>query len=139
MSSFNFGGDPESMMDAPVMKNTSLTETMAAGGGSFFAQLLDLVGAHRQVAKGPKNPSEPVPGATPSEIATPSAPKVLDDVATMLTPSDSTLAGNKKSVGGVNVPAWYPTQAPMTPFGQRWMSSMAPIMSMDPGPSKAGQ
>lgn len=48
------GGDPESYMEAP---------TLSAGGGggggpSFIASILDLLGVHRQVAKGPKEPKD---------------------------------------------------------------------------------
>lgn len=126
MATISFGGDAESFMDAPQMQNKGLAETMASGNGSFFAQLLDLIGVHRQVAKGPKESKEPVPGATPTPVATPSVPVVLDDIVSLTAPSDS---GN----------AVYPTDAPMSEFGRKWLQSMSPITKIDLPASNFGK
>jgi hypothetical protein len=44
------GGDPENYMDPPVLN----VGGDGGGAGSFIASVLDLLGIHRQVAKGPK-------------------------------------------------------------------------------------
>lgn len=49
MAKIQIGGDPESYMDAPTL-------SVGGGGGpSFIASILDALGIHRQVAKGPKS------------------------------------------------------------------------------------
>lgn len=52
MSRISIGGDPESYMDAPQISVGG--GEGGGGGGGFIASLLDLLGIHREVAKGPK-------------------------------------------------------------------------------------
>jgi hypothetical protein len=114
--SIRFGGDAESFMEAPEQSHASLSDIM--GGGSIIASLLDLVGIHRQVAKGPKDPAGPeAASATPPAPA--QVPQVLTDVASVFTPQE--------------VPVVPTTQnAPMTGWGQRWLDSLKPLTAVDP-------
>jgi hypothetical protein len=48
------------------------------GGGGFLANLLDLLGVHRQVAKGPKDEKGGVPNEAASKDATHSGGKAID-------------------------------------------------------------
>lgn len=110
------GGDPERYMDPPTQQLGSLSDVM--GGASPIAMLLDLVGLHRQVAKGPKNPASD--GASPTPTPPASVPQVLTDVSSMLDTPQAT-------------PVFPTTQnAPLTTWGQRWIDSMKPIASIDP-------
>lgn len=94
------GGDPESYMDAPQLT----VGGGGGGGGSFIAGILDALGIHRQVAKGPKQkdlatdskkiqPKQPAAPASSKdsksgESQLPAAPKsdVLKAVETAVTP-----------------------------------------------------
>ena len=63
MANIQVGGDPERYMQAPLL---SVSDSKG-GGGNFLSSLLDLLGVHRQVAKGPKNPAPQV--AVPDSLA----------------------------------------------------------------------
>ncbi len=123
MGSIGFGGDAESFMDAPVMENKALTDSL--GGGSIIAQLLDLVGIHRQVAKAPKQDDDnaaKTPTAVPESAAV--VPAVLTDVASALASTPSPMTPIDQN-------------SPMTTWGQKWLDSMRPIQTIDPGASSA--
>lgn len=47
----SFGGDPENYMDPPQMSHAQAGDS---SGGSFIANLLELVGLQRNVSRGPK-------------------------------------------------------------------------------------
>lgn len=108
------GGDAEGYMDPPTQQLATLTEVMGlggGGGGNVIASLLDLVGLHRQVAKGPKTPDVPQPQAV--------VPQVLTDVESALGPTET--------------PVLPPvSNSPMTTWGARWIESLKPITSIDP-------
>lgn len=118
MGSISFGGDAESFMDAPTMENKGIAETLAAGSGSPIAVLLDLVGIHRQAAKGPKKAEAPPAPAVAKEVAR--VPQVLTDVASVLTPQESPIVPLEQN-------------SPVTTWGQRWLDSMKPLQTFDPG------
>lgn len=118
MGSISFGGDAESFMDAPTMENKGIAETLAAGSGSPIAVLLDLVGIHRQAAKGPKKPEAAPPPAVSQPVAR--VPQVLTDVESVLTPQETPIAPISQN-------------APITTWGQRWLDSMKPLQTFDPG------
>lgn len=48
----SFGGDPENYMDPPQMSHSQAGD--GGAGGSFIANLLELVGLQRNVSRGPK-------------------------------------------------------------------------------------
>src|SRR3546814_8682803 len=50
----SFGGDPENYMDPPQMTHSQVGD----GGPSFVASLFELLGIHRNVARGPKEQKE---------------------------------------------------------------------------------
>jgi len=57
MAQITVGGDPESYMEAPTLKGGGGKDSK--GNGSFIANLLDLLGVHKQVAKGAKKTGSP--------------------------------------------------------------------------------
>lgn len=113
-----FGGDAESFMEAPRMENKSLSETL---GFSPIAALLDLVGVNKQVAKGPKEEKgdkklEKTPTTDkPANVA----PSVLNDVSAALSQPATPITPVMQD-------------APMTPWGKRWMESNRPLLPIDP-------
>jgi hypothetical protein len=119
MASIGFGGDPESFMEAPRMENKGLAETF--GGGSFIASLLDLVGIHRQVAKGPK-PSK-AEQTSQDAIPTPSVPQVLTDIESILTPQETPIVPMTEN-------------APLTTWGRNWIQSLQPLTKIDPNDAR---
>src|SRR3546814_9680108 len=52
--SISFGGDPENYMDPPQMTHSQVGD----GGPSFVALLFELLGIHRNVARGPQEQKE---------------------------------------------------------------------------------
>lgn len=113
---FKVGGDPESYMDPPALAGDS-------DGPSIFATILDALGIHKQVAKGDSKkkgkPEVTSPSATEAPAVQPVAtPDILGSLSQTLIPD----AG-----------------AELTPFGQKWMDSVKPLMTFDPGASKAKQ
>lgn len=109
-----FGGDPESYMDPPTMQTKSLGDSL---GFSPIAAFLDLIGVHRQVAKGPKEAK--TPETTTVEKPAAVAPQVLTDVEKILAPADQTLTPVIENV-------------PLTTWGQRWLDSNKPLTKIDP-------
>lgn len=113
MVKMSIGGDPESYMDAPQI---------AVGGNgdspSFIASLLDLVGLHRQVAKGPKV-KEVAEETNPLPRPQASVPQVVADVESALLPQETPLLPEVNN-------------APMTTWGKRWIDSIRPLTSGDP-------
>lgn len=108
------GGDPESYMDAPEISVGS----DGPGGPSIIASLLDLVGLHRQVAKGPKV-SEVAQETNPLPRPQASVPQVVADVESALIPQETPLLPEVQN-------------APMSTWGQRWIDSIRPLTSIDP-------
>lgn len=117
MGSIAFGGDPESFMEAPRMENKGLFDSM---GVSPVAAFLDLIGVHRQVAKGPKESKKKNEKVFEPEIK-PAAtvPSVLTDLESMFSPQETPIT----PVTG---------EAAMTEWGRRWLESNKPLMSFDP-------
>lgn len=109
-----FGGDPESFMVAPRMETGALTSKL---GVSPIAAILDLLGVHRQVAKGPKPAESGSKDSVPMPAAT--SPSVLTEVQNALTTPPAPITP-------VN------SDAPLTPWGKRWLESNQPLMSVDP-------
>lgn len=109
-----FGGDAENFMEAPRMENKSLSESL---GVNPVAAFLDLIGVHRQVARGPK-PTEEAKG---EKVFTPqiTSPSVLTEV-------QSALATPPAPITPVT------TDSAITPWGQRWLDSNKPLLSVDP-------
>lgn len=56
MAQIRVGGDPESYMDAPALGGGG----GESGGGNFFANVLSLLGIHKEVGT-PKRPEEQAP------------------------------------------------------------------------------
>lgn len=123
MSTISFGGDAENFMDAPRMENKGIAETFT-GGGNIISTLLDLVGIHRQVAKGPKDDSKMGPTDAAADPVRQAAvvPKVLTDVSSALSPTESPIFATTEN-------------APMTSWGERWIQSLKPVTTFDPGAS----
>lgn len=119
MVQVRIGGDPESYMGAPSLGGGGGSDS----GGSFIAGLLDLLGIHRQVAKGDKKDSKK-PGVT--------APIMAEDAPIQTQVPVLDLIGQ-----AVGSPA--PDAQPTTPLGQKWLDSMQPIMTFDPGASTASK
>lgn len=112
MARIQIGGDPESYMEAPQMS----VGGDGAGGPSFIASLLDLIGIHRQVAKGPKPTREQEVQATqPQQVV----PQVLTDVESVLSPQETPILPVTDN-------------APMTTWGQAWIQSLRPLTTIDP-------
>lgn len=116
--SIMFGGDAESFMEAPRMENKSASESL---GFSPIAALLDLVGINRQVAKEPKKKEGESEVATPPAQPPTSSPAVLTDLETMLKPQTQ-----------MAPLAPLDQNQPLTPWGQRWLESNKPLMTVDP-------
>lgn len=107
------GGDPEQYMEAPTLP----VSKGFGGPGSFIASLLDAIGVHRQVAKGPKTeggdkkessktPPPPAPEAAPARVQEPPrAPlppslPILDSVASLGTKFEPISARMPQMLGG---------------------------------------
>lgn len=124
MGTVRIGGDPEQYMDPPSITKS---DSPGEGAGSFIASILDAIGVHRQVAKGPKEseggkgkkkagqPQDQLVGLA-SDGPVQTALPVLDSATSLFAA---------------------PNQQPLTAFGQKWMDSVAPIMTIDPGASTA--
>lgn len=114
--SIMFGGDPESFMDPPRMENKSLSETL---GFSPIAAFLDLIGVHRQVAKEPKDKKKPEDSQKEQTPPAAVAPSVLTEVENALAPKESAITPTD-------------SDAPITPWGIRWLESNKPLLRVDP-------
>lgn len=108
----------DGFMDAPALPKGKDGKNHA-GGPSPIAVLLDLVGIHREVAKGPKAPAGNA-AASPAPVANASVPAVLNDVSSALgtAPAATPLVPANTTPGGT--------------WGQRWIASMHPILAIDP-------
>lgn len=116
MGTVRIGGDPEQYMDPP-----SLTKSSGDGSaGSFLAILLDAIGIGRQVVKGPKE-SKLKSGKDSAPAKQEAAAAAPIDVLGMVSQA---IAEPATQTGT------------LTPFGQKWMDSVAPILTFDPGASK---
>ena len=105
MAQVRVGGDPESYMEAPVLTSGG----GGKGGGGIFAQILDALGIHKQVAKGPKD--DPAAPATTQEVPPPPAVMpVINEVESAF--------------------------KPMTPmasdWGQQYLEASKPLKKVDP-------
>lgn len=69
------GGLGDEYMHAPALQVGG--QGGSKGGGSFFANLLDLLGVHRQVAKGPKD-AKGLPGEKAPKDASHTNGKAID-------------------------------------------------------------
>jgi len=117
MANISVGGDASRYMEAPTLNVGG--GGGSGGGGSFIASVLDLLGVHRQVAKGDK----PAKGASASPAPT----------------SNSANAANSDSWAGVPLPAVAAASQAFTPiqpipstFGQSWLDSITPLHAIDP-------
>ena len=86
MGSVRIGGDPEQYMDPPSMV---VSDGPGGAGGSFIANLLDLLGLQRNVARGPK----PAKDSNNSQkklapVTVPSAGDWIDSQGSALASSD---------------------------------------------------
>lgn len=78
MARVTVGGDPESYMEAPRIQSGD------GDGPSFIASILDMLGIHKQVAKGPKEESQapaPIQVAPPPDVPVASG---VDDLLNMV-------------------------------------------------------
>jgi hypothetical protein len=117
-----FGGDPESFMEAPRMENKSLSESL---GISPIAAFLDMIGVHRQVAKGPKTPKDSKAKEEKTfqpEISPTTIPAVLTDLESMLSPATASAP----------VMAPITRDSPMTEWGRKWLDANRAITKIDP-------
>lgn len=69
MASIRIGGDPESYMEAPTLAVGGGKDSKSKGNGGFIANLLDILGVNRQVAKGPKPKKGESTPAVPASLA----------------------------------------------------------------------
>lgn len=109
---FRVGGDPESYMEAPVL--TGGGEKGKGGGGSFFAKILDALGIHKQVAKGPAEGSANdvggLPDTTQSIPPPPELMPVINEVES----------------------AFKPMMPMASDWGQKYLESSKPLRKVDP-------
>lgn len=88
----SFGGDPENYMDPPQMSHSQIGDS---AGGSFVAGLFELLGIHRNVARGPKPDktkrlAAKSTGVTPVTSSIPAAGEWLDVAGASLASQDLT-------------------------------------------------
>lgn len=112
MASIRIGGDPEQYMDAPTLS----VGGEGKGGFSFIAGLLDVLGIHKQVAKGAKESA----GGTAEESAPAQQPKSPHSSSVSLSVLDD---ANK---------AFQPMMPLPSDFGSRWLESINPLGKIDP-------
>lgn len=117
MASIRIGGDPESYMEAPQM-----TVTDKPGGASLIASILDAIGVHKQVAKGPDNP-----GTDSDKSATPAAPAAPTGTTQSVQPAESQLPVLNEAES-----AFKPMTPMPTDWGQRYLDSLKPLKTIDP-------
>lgn len=84
MASVRIGGDPEQYMDPPSM----VVSDGPGGGGSFIANLLDLLGLQRNVARGPKQVKDSSNSKKLAPVTVPSAGDWIDSQGSALASSD---------------------------------------------------
>jgi hypothetical protein len=126
MANIRIGGDPSSYMQAPTL---SVGGDDSGGTGGFIANLLDLLGVHRQVAKEPKAEEAPAEGEVPAAESTPAKPaRPPIDVGS--TPARPNLDGLPALAAATQ--AFTPIEPLPQTFGQRWMDSLQPLQSIDP-------
>ena len=121
------GGDPENYMDPPVL-NIGGGDSRG-GAGSFIAGVLDLLGIHRQVAKGPK----------PKDLASDSAPdfKRKEDESGGKKGKKSKPKPKVDVLGSVDsavtrIPMTSPPANPFAPLGLSPSQVNRPITTIDP-------
>ena len=120
MASVRIGGDPESYMDPPQM-----TVSDKPGAGGLIASILDAIGVHKQVAKGPDNP-----GTDSKESSTPSAPAA--PAATPATTQSVPPAPANMPVLNEAESAFKPIEPLPSDWGKRYLDSLKPIKTIDP-------
>ncbi len=116
MASVRIGGDPEQYMDPP-----SMTVSDKPGGASIIASVLDLLGIHRQTAKGPKDSGgDAAPSAPAQPAATPATTQSVPPA-----PSQLPILNEAES-------AFTPMQPMPTDWGKRYLDSLKPLQTIDP-------
>lgn len=121
------GGDPENYMDPPVLNIGG--GGGGGGAGSFIASVLDLLGIHRQVAKGPKN----------KDLATETGPdfvKKEPESNGKKKKKNSAPAAKRDVLSSVDsavtrIPM-APASNPFAPFGMRSADMNRPMTMIDP-------
>lgn len=129
MTQISFGGDPTGYMDPP---------RMSAGGGdsggpSFIASLLDLIGLNHQVAKAPKDAGGTAPDSSTGD-AKPDSSNLKSNQSQISLP----ILDQMGSALGT-APAITTTADATTPWGAKWLDSIKPITTIDPGASLFGK
>lgn len=117
MASIRIGGDPESYMEAPQI-------TVGGGkkGGGLIASVLDALGIHKQVAKGPDNP-----GTDSDKAATPAAPAAPTGTTQSVPPAPANLPVLNDAES-----AFKPIEPLPSDWGQRYLDSLKPLKTIDP-------
>lgn len=111
MANIQFGGDPESYMEAPRL---SASDGDGGGAGSLIANILDLLGIHKQVAKGEKKPKQGKEESAPAQNKEPQGQAAMIPVLDSLEQE-------------------FQPQTPLpTDFGRKYLQSIRPLGMIDP-------
>ena len=114
MANITIGGDPSNYMDPPRL---NVGGGGGGGAGGFIASLLDLIGVHQQVAKGPKEAPAPAQPESPTN-----------------TPPPVPAAGGNLSLSALNAAETAFPAPPATPmnWGEAFLRSARPLERIDP-------
>lgn len=128
-----------------LMAEADAARRKASGGqgGNFIASLLDAVGIGTQVAKPPKGDDlsksvgeKPAPAAT--KVVDSKSGEVAGEVAAPVKSEALSQAEAATSVTPLTMTPMALGNAPITPWGQKYLNSVRPLLAIDPDAGAMG-